>query len=146
MKPGRFWFSEPSPYTTHDPKLGFVMRIEPVFINIVATSCAGMSVYIERMTARSSACAAVLAKRSLTSKPDLPYRWNLKGEAMATPPSLPIERLSMRVRAGLGSHVSMWEGAPCAQRSMTALPVPGKGGALGRSEPQVMRDGVDGLG
>ena len=32
MNPGRFWFSVPSPYTTHDPIEGRPARTLPVFI------------------------------------------------------------------------------------------------------------------
>ena len=38
----------------------------------LATSCAGMSVYIERMIAMSSTCSPSFGKTSLTSMPDLP--------------------------------------------------------------------------
>jgi hypothetical protein len=52
--------------------LGFTIRSEPVFMNTVATSCAGMSVYIERTTAMSSTCCPIRGKSSLTSIPDSP--------------------------------------------------------------------------
>ena len=61
------------------------MCSEPVFIMTVATSCAGMSVCIERITARSSTCAAIAENTSLTSMPDFPYFANLNGDAIATP-------------------------------------------------------------
>ena len=61
----------PNPYSTHEPTLGRTSR-EPVFIMIVATSCAGMSVYIERTTHRSSTSSPNCGKTSLTSMPDLP--------------------------------------------------------------------------
>jgi len=53
--------------------LGRARRVEPVFMNTVATSWAGMSVYIERITARSSTISPSLGKTSLTSMPDLPF-------------------------------------------------------------------------
>src|SRR5688572_27680643 len=77
---GMFSFSVPNPYNTHEPILGRARRSEPVFMKIAATSCAGMSVYIERMIARSSTCCAVRAKTSLTSVPALPNLENLNGE------------------------------------------------------------------
>src|SRR3979409_581159 len=85
MNPGMFWFSVPSPYNTHEPKLGRENRVDPVFMKTVATSCAGISVYIERITVRSSTSSPSLGKTSLTSIPDFPFFSNLKGEAMATP-------------------------------------------------------------
>src|SRR5688500_12653111 len=117
--------------------LGFGTRMEPVFMNTVATSCAGMSVYIERMTARSSAWAAVLAKTSLTSKPLWPYFEKLNGEpsAISLPP---IVFPFIRVRAGFGSHVSMWDGAPEAKIWMTDLALPGKWEGRGVSGPIVV--------
>jgi len=110
--------------------LGFVIRSEPVFMNTVATSCAGMSVYMERMTAMSSTCWPIPGKSSLTWVPLRPMGVNLKGEPIATPLS-PIGRPSIRTSSGLGSQVSMCEGAPCAKIWITALAVAGSGGALG---------------
>ena len=69
----------PRPYVTHEPMLGLVMRSEPVFMNTVATSWAGMSVYIERITAMSSICLPIFGNSSLTSMPDWPIGVNLKG-------------------------------------------------------------------
>ena len=101
------------------------MRSEPVFMNTVATSCAGMSVHIERMTARSSAYSAVFAKALLTSSPLFPYFWKVKGEPRAI--SLPrIVLPSIRESVGFGSQVSRWEGAPWAKMWMTALALPAK--------------------
>ena len=110
--------------------LGFTIRSEPVFMNTVATSWAGMSVYIERMTAMSSTCSPMPGKISLTGIPDLPIGLNLKGEPIATPLS-PIVFPSIRTSSGFGSHVSMCDGAPCAKMWMTDLAVAGSGGALG---------------
>ena len=33
MNPGRFWFSEPRPYVTHEPKLGRHIRPSPQFMS-----------------------------------------------------------------------------------------------------------------
>src|SRR5258708_33647031 len=95
--------------------LGREKRVEPVFINTVATSCAGMSVYIERITARSSTISPSFGKTSLTSMPDLPCGENLNGEAKATPSDPGMGLPSYCARDGLGSHVSTWEGAPWAK-------------------------------
>src|SRR5258708_37816115 len=110
--------------------LGFEIRTEPVFMKAVATSCAGISVHIERMTARSSACAPVLAKSSLISSPLWPYLENLNGDPIATP-SPPIVLPSILVRAGFGSHVSTCEGAPWAKIWMMDFALVGKCGGWG---------------
>jgi hypothetical protein len=57
----------------------------PVFIITVTTSCAGMSVWIDRITASSSTCSAIAGNTSLTSIPDCPCFVNLNGDAIATP-------------------------------------------------------------
>src|SRR5580700_11774585 len=106
-----FWFSVPNPYNTHDPRLGRTNRVEPVFMNSVATSCAGMSVYIERITAMSSTNPARLGKTSLTSMPDLPCGANLKGDAIATPSMPGIGLPSYWASDGFGSQVSTCDGA-----------------------------------
>src|SRR5262245_12619027 len=83
--PGRFLFSEPRPYVTHDPKLGRGSRPSPQFIRSNDGSWFGTSACIDRMTQMSSMWAAVWAKSSLTSMPDRPYRANLNGDFMAAP-------------------------------------------------------------
>ena len=85
MKPGRFWFSEPSPYVTHEPKLGRTCRTSPQFIIISDGSWFGMSVYIERMTHRSSTHSPTFGKISLTSMPLWPYFLKLNGDGNAAP-------------------------------------------------------------
>ena len=50
-----------------------------------ATSCAGMSVHIERMIAISSTCSPSFGKTELTGMPDLPIGVNLNGDPNATP-------------------------------------------------------------
>ena len=85
MKPGRFWFSEPSPYVTQAPTLGRGRTESPQFISISDGSWFGTWAYIERITAMSSMCSAVLANSSLTSMPLWPYLWNLNGEGNAAP-------------------------------------------------------------
>ena len=110
--------------------LGRTRRSEPVFMKTVATSCAGISVYIERMIAMSSTYWPVLLNTSLTSMPAWPILLNLNGEPMATPPS-GIVCPSIWLSAGFGSQVSTWEGAPWAKMWMTALALAGKGGSRG---------------
>ena len=50
-----------------------------------ATSCAGMSVHIERMIAMSSTHSPSFGKTSLTSMPALPIFVNLNGDGYASP-------------------------------------------------------------
>lgn len=82
--------------------LGFAIRSEPVFMKTVATSCAGMSVYIERITAMSSTCLPNAEKTSLTSMPDWPCLVNLNGDDIATPLRSGKGLSSYLARAGFG--------------------------------------------
>src|ERR1051326_2267439 len=113
--------------------LGRASLVEPVFMKTVATSCAGMSVYIERMTVRSSTSSPSLGKTSLTSMPDRPFFENLNGEPKAVPSWPGIVLPSYCVRAGLGSQVSTWEGAPWAKMWTTCLALAGNWGDFGVS-------------
>src|SRR6185295_7805540 len=131
MNPGIFWFSVPSPYTTHDPRLGLAVRSEPVFIMTVATACSGTSVYIDRMIAISSMCSPSFGNTSLTSMPDRPCFVNLNGDCIATPPMPGIGCPSYLASEGFGSHVSTCDGAPCAKMWMTLLALPTRGGRRG---------------
>jgi hypothetical protein len=94
MKPGRFWFSLPRPYVTHEPIDGRGSRASPQFMSISDGSWLGTSACMERMTHRSSACFAVWAKISLTSMPLWPYFWNLKGEPKPAPVLRSVRRFS----------------------------------------------------
>jgi hypothetical protein len=76
-KPGRFWFSVPSPYVIHEPTLGRICRASPQFISRSDGSWLGTSAFIERITHRSSTCCAVFWKISLTSMPLCPYLLNI---------------------------------------------------------------------
>src|SRR5262249_38237214 len=40
---GMFWFSVPSPYVAHAPRLGLPMRIDPVFIRYTDSGCVTLS-------------------------------------------------------------------------------------------------------
>src|SRR5947209_6832488 len=94
MKPGRFWFSDPSPYTTHDPRLGRISRASPQFISISDGSWFGTSAYIDRITAISSMQEPTWGKISLTSIPLSPYFWNLYGDGNAAPVFRSVRRFS----------------------------------------------------
>src|SRR3954447_19965114 len=91
----------------------------------------------------SSACAAVLAKSSLISRPLLPYLENLKGDGKAAPVLRSVRRYSpgkgwpaYLARAGFGSNVSTWEGPPLRKKWMTRLALGAKCGACAdRGEP-----------
>src|SRR5688572_24156588 len=129
-----FWFSVPKPYSTHEPRLGRAWRVEPVFMKIVATSWAGMSVWHERTMQRSSTSSPSLGKTSLTSMPDLPFFSNLNGEAIATPSEPGMDLPSYLASDGLGSQVSICEGAPWAKMWTTCLALAGEWGARGKRE------------
>ena len=81
MKPGRFWFSLPKPYITHEPMLGRVICASPQFMSMSDGSWLGTSACIDRMTHMSSMQVPSWGKISLTSTPDLPIFLNWKGEA-----------------------------------------------------------------
>ncbi len=96
----------------------------------------GTWAYIERTTAMSSACAAVLAKSSLISNPLLPYLENLKGDGKAAPVLRSVRRYSPGngwpanlASAGLGSNVSTCEGPPFRKKWMTRFAFGAKCGA-----------------
>src|SRR5258708_3300798 len=112
---------------------GLASRSEPVFIITVATSWAGMSVYIERMIAMSSTCSPIFGKTSLTGMPERPMGVNLKGEGMATPFMFGRDLPAYLASSGLGSQVSTCEGAPWAKMWITRLALAGNGGSFGAS-------------
>src|SRR5918995_1617294 len=138
--PGRFWFSVPRPYVTHEPRLGRTVRLSPVFINKNDGSWLGTSACIDRITQMSSMCFAVCSKISLTSMPDLPYFLNLKGDGNAAPVLRSVLRLVVGsglpayfCKSGLGSKVSTWDGPPLANRGITRFALAGKCGLRGAS-------------
>src|SRR6478609_8591815 len=79
-KPGRFWFSAPRPYSSHEPKLGRIGCVSPEVIISSEGSWLGTLVYIERRTHSSSACSRRRGKISLISRPDRPHGSKRKGE------------------------------------------------------------------
>src|SRR6266568_447392 len=122
MKPGRFWFSEPNPYVTHEPMLGRIERASPQFINKSDGSWFGISACIERITAMSSMLSATCGNTSLTSMPLWPYFLNLKGEGNAAPVLRSVLRFGLGsglpanlASDGLGSNVSTCDGPPLAK-------------------------------
>src|SRR5437763_829378 len=125
-KPGRFWFSLPRPYSSHEPRLGRENACSPVFICKQAPLWLMLSATIERMTHSSSTHDATCGNSALTSVPHLPCFLNFHGER---------SRLPVRVRTsfgcangrglplilssfGLGSKVSTWEGPPDMNRKI----------------------------
>src|SRR5262245_44461453 len=137
-KAGRFWFSVPSPYVTHEPTLGRTIRGSPQFISISAGSWLGRLVTIERITAMSSMHDPTCENRSLTSIPLCPYLRKPNGDGSAAPVLLSVRRLeagklrpAYRARSGLGSKVSTWDGPPFMNRWITCLALAGRGGVRG---------------
>src|SRR5437867_2907231 len=123
MKPGRFRFSVPSPYVTHDPTLGRLIWASPQFISINDGSWFGSSACIERITQMSSMLSATRGNNSLTSRPLWPYFLNLNGEGNAAPVLRSVGRLPVGSgllaylsSAGLGSKVSTWDGPPLRKK------------------------------
>src|SRR5687767_9590499 len=80
--PGRFSFSLPSPYTSHDPSDGRIGCKFPVCIWISAGSWFGTSVFIDRITQQSSITRARCGSVSLTSIPLCPHLLNFSGDGM----------------------------------------------------------------
>ena len=74
MNPGSDSFSEPSPYTTHEPTLGRTKFCEPVWKQSMALEWLLESVYIDRTKHRSSACCPKPGNKLLISSPLSPYR------------------------------------------------------------------------
>src|SRR5262245_24152406 len=75
-KPGRFSFTLPRPYVTHEPMHGFPLRMRPAFIMSSAEPWIGDSAYIECRNAMSSTQPPTCGKRSDTSLPHSPYGLN----------------------------------------------------------------------
>ena len=73
MKPGRLRFSLPSPYVSHEPRLGRTRVLSPLFMSINDGSWFGTSHFIERTTQRSSACWPKCGNISLIGMPLCPY-------------------------------------------------------------------------
>src|SRR5262245_7862411 len=74
--PGKFSFSLPRPYVTHDPRAGCPDRIRPEFIMSMADPWIGDSAYMLCTNAMSSTHDPMFGNRSLTILPHLPYGSN----------------------------------------------------------------------
>ena len=118
--------------------MALMIRSEPVFIMTVATSCAGMSVHIERMTAMSSTCSPIFGNTSLSSMPDWPFFANVNGDRIATP-LIPVQRLPIVFRQSpvWGQRCRCARVRPAQRYGQRVLPSAGKGGALGVSEEKI---------
>src|SRR5712671_4032344 len=92
MKPGRFWFSVPSPYNVHAPTDGRTNCELPVCSCTNACGWFGMSVCMLCTMHNSSACFATLGNNSEIHNPLCPRCSNLNGEGNSLPfpgPDLP---------------------------------------------------------
>ncbi len=112
----------------------------PEFIIKSDGSWFGLSVYIERITQRSSMQPARWGKSSDHLDAALAPRPGRNGEGMSLPflrsPGRPTAGgawPAYRSRAGLGSNVSTCDGPPFMNRKMTRLARAGKCGGLGAS-------------
>src|SRR5262245_10116737 len=127
--PGSESVSAPSPYQHHDPIDGRPLIVVPVFMKVCAGSWLMASVFIDRMTHRSSATSARCGKMEDTSSPDLPHFLN----SCCGPRQLSLAPWSwaigcplvidsgigwpvILVRVGLGSRVSRCDGPPAMYR------------------------------
>src|SRR5688572_11425637 len=137
MNPGRFWFSDPSPYVTHEPRLGRGSRASPQFMSMSDGSWLGTSAYIDRITAISSIDSATCGKSSLTSIPLWPYFLNANGDLNAAPVFRSVFRSIGNglpchfVSSGFGSNVSTCDGPPLAKMWITRFAFAGKCGERG---------------
>src|SRR2546427_12502499 len=68
-KPGRFWFSVPKPYVTQDPMAGRAPTMCPQVISSIAGPWLALSVYIDRITQKSSIVSPTSRKISLRPTP-----------------------------------------------------------------------------
>src|SRR6185436_15608619 len=73
-KAGRFAFSVPRPYVTHEPSEGRPARVDPVFIWHTPPEWLMPSWTQERITARSSAHCATWGYQSEIQSPPFPWR------------------------------------------------------------------------
>src|SRR5262245_11535744 len=141
---GRLSFSVPSPYESHDPRLGLPICTLPVLSCRHPPACAAVSVCMDRITHRSSANFAVCGNRLEIGSPLSPCWVNGKGLFIKWPigrlfdPTLvfPVYGLpSYFSTAGFGSKVSICDGAPFMNRKTACLALAGKCGFLATSGP-----------
>src|SRR5436190_15927924 len=119
--------------------LGRVCRASPQFMRKMQESWSGLSVFIDRMTQRSSTHSARWGKISLTSMPLRPCFRNAKGDGKTAPKlpgrgcSMDISRPAYFASAGLGSNVSICPGPPLAKSWSTRRAFGAKWGRRGSS-------------
>ena len=70
--PGRFSFTLPRPYVTHDPMHGLPLSRRPLFIISIADPWIGLSAYMLWMNAMSSTQFPTFGNRSDTILPHWP--------------------------------------------------------------------------
>src|SRR5437764_7389410 len=92
---GRFWFSVPRPYVTHEPRHGRPARIEQVFIRAMPAEWLIPSPQQDRRIARSSAHAPMCGNQSDTGNPLCPYCVHFRGEASNGDPISPIAVITL---------------------------------------------------
>ena len=113
----------------------------PVFIWNSAGPCAGLSVYIDRISAMSSTCCATCGNSSETSIPHCPYFLNVHGDGIS-PPGVPMRsphladaghRLALALQQlGLGIEgVHLADAAVAEDRDHRLCLWPGSAAALG---------------
>src|SRR5262249_34820691 len=141
-KPGRSWFSVPSPYSSQDPRLGRLNEKTPVCNCSIAAPWSTPSPTSDRTTQRSSAHEPTFGNRSLTAIPLCPYcLYGHSGFMSPRTESSPKVRPRLngtgfplsRSNLGLGSKVSMLEGPPCINKKMTRFTLGAKCGVFGAS-------------
>ena len=104
---GRFSFSVPSPYATHDPALGRTSRPEPVKIMFLAVKWSSLSWCSDLMKHRSSISLLVSGNRSDAHAPLRPYCLKLNGERRIWPVGAK-ENFGLTILAGNGLPSSRW--------------------------------------
>src|SRR6185295_11073416 len=103
-KVGRFLFSEPRPYETHEPRHGRPLTMLPVCISVMAGSWLIASVFIERIQQMSSAQVAMFGMTSESHMPHLPCCLNLYFDGAmgkrAWPEVMVVRRWPWRTESG----------------------------------------------
>src|SRR5262249_29437075 len=104
--PGRFSFSEPRPYVTHDPIDGRPARGEPVNSSSSAGAWLNWSVYIDLITQMSSATSCSRGTASDIQMPPWPCCANVRGvPSRLGVPDVKANRLPLMNSSGAGFPV-----------------------------------------
>ncbi len=120
MKPGRFAFSVPRPYSTHAPRLGRGNWKMPQCIWMNACGWFGRSVCMPLSRQSLSACFASSGNSSLIHSPLSPRFSNLNGEPMSLPAAEPAASAGRRF-AVVGRQLRLVvEGIDVARRAVHA--------------------------